>query len=109
MDSLKGAAKRNWHKRMKVLMDTEPAKKWRIQDLWPEKSDKDIAEKLAEHFNKIARNFEQLDEKKIPRTYDCPIHDLTTAEVQVRLRTFRKPNSVVLADIPPLASHQVPC
>ena len=74
--SLKGAAKKNWHRRMKVLMDSEPTKKWKVQDLWPEKNKKDVAELLAEHFNRIARDFEKLDVNKIPRTYDAPILDL---------------------------------
>ena len=43
VQSLKGAIRKNWHRRMKVLMNTEPTKRWKIQDLWPGQSDQDIA------------------------------------------------------------------
>ena len=72
--SLKGAARKNWHRRMKVLMDSEPTRKWSVRDLWPDRSDRDIAELLADHFNQISMEFTPLKDE------DCLLYTSDAAD-----------------------------
>ena len=82
-------------------MDTEPAKKWKVQHLWPEKSKKEVSELLAAHFNKILSEFTPLRAENIPSTFSKPIRDLTLEEVSTKLKKLKKPHSTVPGDIPP--------
>ena len=78
-------------------MDAEPARRWKIQDLWPEKGDEEISKLLAEHFNKIGRDFLLLGATQ--RMYDRRIADLTVEEVSLRLKSYKKPASMVPGDV----------
>ena len=63
--------------------------------------DSQIAEKLADHFNGISSEFDGLDPDDIPVTYSSPLTPLTVDQVAARLRTIRKPKSMVKHDIFP--------
>ena len=82
-------------------MNSEPVKKWRIQNLWPDKSDREISELLAAHFNKISNEFTPIRAENVPTTFSKPIRDLKIKEVSARLKKFKKPNSTVPGDLPP--------
>lgn len=64
-------------------------------------SDRQVAEKLADHFGGISSEFEGLDPADIPTTYSCPIPLITPGQLVARLRSFRKPKSMVRHDIFP--------
>ena len=67
----------------------------------PDLNDKEVAEKLADHFNGISNEFDGLDPNKILTTYSSPVRVLTVGEVANRLRKIRKPKSMVKHDIFP--------
>ena len=86
---------------MKILMDSEPSRKWNVLDMWPGKSEAEVSEILADHFNAIARNFVPLTDEDVFLSYSRDIPDLTRDQVSTRLRTFKKPASTVPGDLPP--------
>ena len=64
-------------------------------------SDKAAADKLADHFNGISREFSGISPEEIPETYSAPVPVLNVEQVATRLRVFRKPKSMVKYDIFP--------
>ena len=54
-----------------------------------------MAEKLADHFNGISLEFNGLDPADIPLTYPSPISALTVDQVAKRLKSIKKPKSMV--------------
>ena len=105
--SLSGASKKNWHRRMKILMDTEPSRKWNVKDLWPTASDKEVAEKLATHFNNVSKNFTPVNSTS-PVTYNREIPSIPVAIMSARLKSFKKPASTVPGDLPPCLLYTSP-
>ena len=90
---------RNYFKAVKKLNsgDTEQ-QQWRISDQFPGKCDQDIADEVADFFNKISQEYVPL----IPIESDaaagaCP----APQEISGRLKSFRKPKSRVDGDIFP--------
>ena len=75
-----------------------------VRSLFPNKDDKQVAESLAEYFNRISGEFEPLQEHEVPgnnraRAKLLPL--LEKHEVSAHLRKFRKPKSMVKGDIFP--------
>ena len=85
---------------MKLLMDSEPTRKWNVQDLWPDLCKAEVAEKLADHFNSISRDFHPVTNP--PRTYERHIANIKEEEMCNRLKSFKKPASTVPGDLPPM-------
>ena len=95
-------ANRNFYKHVKNFGRAERPKLFDVRDLMPARlSDKQIAEELAEYFNRISNEFEPLMPGEIPctRTKELPV--LEQYEVAARIRRFRKPKSTVPGDIFP--------
>ena len=73
-----------------------------VRELMEEgKPDEEIAEDLAEYFNRISKEFDPLGPGDIPCTRDEELPVLHEYEVAARIRKFRKPKSTVPGDIFP--------
>lgn len=75
-------------------------KEWSIYELFPDKNDKDIAEHVAEFFNKISAEYQPLQSSEAA-PLDCTIICPPLHEISSRLKYCRKPKSRVPGDIPP--------
>ena len=69
--------------------------------LFPGKSEAEVSELLAGHFNAISSEFSPLEPRDIPTTYPQTIKRFERHEVAGRLRRFRKPKSMVTGDLFP--------
>lgn len=101
-EMLKTNNKRKYFQTVKLLgqPDTKAAEEWTIGSMFPGKSDAEIADTVAEYFNRISREYTPLrtdDCESGIATQDCPaVH-----EVAARLKKIRKPRSRVSGDIFP--------
>ena len=99
---LSSDAGRTFFKNVKSYNCKERPPQFDVRSLFEEGlDDQAIAEKLADHFNGISREFDGLDPSAVPDTYSADVPTLTVAEVSNRLRRFKKPKSMVPHDIFP--------
>ena len=95
-------AGRTFFKNVKSYNSKERPPPFNVRDIFDSSlTDKEVSEKLADHFNGISNEFDGLDPSKVPKTFSEPVKILTEAEVEARLRRFRKPKSMVAHDIFP--------
>ena len=90
---------REYFKTVKMMSDRTGAKEeWTIRDLYNTETDQEVAEDVAEFFNKISQEYTPL--QTMP-SYDCS--DLCPAmhEISARLKFCKKPRSQVPGDIHP--------
>ena len=88
-------------KNCKMYQSKDRPKQFDPRTLFPGKSDLEVANILAEHFNAISREFNLLEPSDIPLTFSAPIAELARHEVSACIRHFRKPKSMVRGDIFP--------
>ena len=107
---LQNDANRAFFKNIKAYKSKEKPPDFNVRSLFErELNDKQVAEKLADHFNGISCEFNGLAPDQIPATYSSPIPALDPAKVLSRLRTIRKPKSMVKHDIfPSLVNEAAP-
>lgn len=72
-----------------------------VRPLLPGLTDQEVAEKLADYFNQVSREFDPLSPGQIPCTMDSAIPRLKEYEVAKRIKNFRKPKSMVPGDVFP--------
>ena len=89
----------SFHKCVKAFIDAENRRVWSPTELDPTKSDKEMAEILAEHFNDIRSEYQPLDVNSIPSTYDSTIEDLQHSDIIRMIKESTKPKSRVSGDI----------
>ena len=95
-------AGRTFFKNVKSYNCKERPPQFDVRTLFPDSlSDLQVAERLADHFNGISREFEGLDLGSVPTTYSSAVPVLTVDQVAARLRRFKKPKSMVRHDIFP--------
>ena len=94
-------AARTFFKNVKMYNCKERPPQFDVRSLFSNLDDQAISEKLADHFNGISMEFDGLDPTAMPSTYSAPVQILTAWEVEQRLRSFRKPKSMVKHDIFP--------
>ena len=94
-------SERCFFKNIKSYGSKEKPKQFDVRALTPNFSDKECAEKLADHFNAISQEFQPLEPSQIPRTFSEPLPSLEVFQVAGRLRAFRKPKSMVRGDLFP--------
>ena len=94
-------ADRNFFKQTKNYMTKERKAPFDVRDLFPGRTESQVADILAEHFNAISCEFKQLENDEIPKTYSKAVPELPIHEVALRQKKFRKPKSVVKGDIFP--------
>ena len=98
---LSSDAGRTFFKNVKAYNCKERPPQFDVRNMFPDDDDQAISEKLADHFNGISLEFDGLDQSSIPTTYSSQVRLLSEAEVEQRLRKFRKPKSMVKHDIFP--------
>ena len=99
---LSSDAGRTFFKNVKSYNSKEKPPQFDVRTLFPAGlNDQEIAEKLADHFNGISLEFDGLDPDSVPTTYSSPVQILSCSEVAKRLRSFKKPKSMVKHDIFP--------
>ena len=84
---------RNFFKNVKNYKSAKREAPFDVLTLFPGKSEPEVAEILAEHFNSISSEFDPLEQHQIPVT--------RSNEVAGRIRHFKKPKSMVRGDIFP--------
>ena len=94
-------ASRNFFRNVRSYRSRENPPQFNVSDLYPELDDAAASEKLAEHFNAISNEFAGLDPSQIPTTSSIALPALSIAEVMGRLKSFKKPKSMVAGDIFP--------
>ena len=103
-------AMRSFFKNAKAYSSREKPASFDVRSLFPGGlSDREVSERLADHFNGISSEFDGLDPTAIPTTYSCPIPPITIPQLVTRLRAFKKPKSIVRHDIfPALVNEAAP-
>ena len=94
-------ASRNFFRNVKSYKSRENPPQFNVADLYPELDDREVAEELANHFNTISSEFGGLDPAQIPSTVSVSLPNLSIAAVMTRLKSFKKPKSMVKGDIFP--------
>ena len=101
-------AGRVFFKNVKPYRTREKPTTFDIRSLCPTgKSDAQVAERLADHFNGISNEFSGLDPADIPETYTSPLPPITPLQVSKRLKEFKKQKSMVRHDIFPTLINDV--
>lgn len=94
-------ASRNFFKNVRAYKNREKPPQFNVADLYPELDDGEVAEELATHFNTISSEFDGLLPSQVPVTNSLALPDLSIATVLARLKSFKKPKSMVRGDIFP--------
>ena len=77
---LQDDASRNFFKHAKNFSRFEKPKEFDVRSLLPDKSDAEVADVLADFFNKVSREFEALEPHQIPITKDRKLPVLNVSE-----------------------------
>ena len=96
---------KGYYKAVKVLNSKEAPIIWEICSLYPDKSEAEIAEIVAEFFNSISQEYPPLPDPGIPWSRDMP-EIIAIHEIASRLKSLKKPKSVVHGDINPVLVTQ---
>ena len=73
-------------------------------------TDLQAAEECADYFSAISDEFVPLDMSNIPSTYSLPLQRVSRDEITARLKSFKKPRSMVPGDIfPQLVNNYAVC
>ena len=94
-------ANRSFFRLVKAFNTPEKPQTFDVRSLRPGASDQEVAEELADYFNRISSEFDPLTEEQIPTTGDRILPTLALHEVAARIRRFRKPKSMVSGDVFP--------
>ena len=94
-------ANRSFFRLVKAFNTPEKPQTFDVRSLRPGKTDQEVAEELADHFNRISAEFDGLSPDQIPTTKNRVIDPLMPHEVSSRLKHFRKPKSMVAGDVFP--------
>ena len=103
-------ANRHFFKHIKSYSAREKPPEFQVGDLFPGEEDAAVAEKLADHFNAISKEFDGITEDQVPLTeVEQVVPILSRVEIENKLRSFRKPKSRVKGDIfPALVNRAAP-
>ena len=94
-------AAKSFHKHVKAYKSREKASCFDIRDLYQGRTDEQVAEDLADHFNSISSEFDGLNAEEIPQSHSYSLPVLSVEDVRKRLISIRKPKSTVKGDIFP--------
>ena len=92
---------RSFFKSIKAFGTSDKPKQFDVRSLCPGKDDQEVAEELADFFNRISAEFRGLDADDIPVTRSASLPKLDLHQVAGRIRRFRKPRSMVKGDVFP--------
>ena len=94
-------ANRNFYRHVKSFSRFEKPAVFDVRSLFPGSTDKQAAEKLADYFNEVSREFEPLEPHDIPCSKPSGGATLERFEVAARLKKMRKLKSMVPGDVFP--------
>ena len=100
-------ASRAFFKNVKAYKSKEKPPQFDLHELYPDRSDPEIADELASYFNAISSEFDGLTPDRIPEVPLGHLPFLSHADVAARLTKFRKPKSMVKGDIFPKLVNEV--
>ena len=100
-------ASTHFYRNVKSFKNAEKPKEFDVRDLRPGKSDKEVADEVAEFFNRISREFAPLETTDIPLTYNKTLPEMSREEVEKMLRSAKKTKSMVKGDIYPTIVNDV--
>ena len=101
-DKLTGPdASKHFFKHVKSYSCKEKPKIFKVGDLFPHLSEKQTAEKLADHFSTVAGPQAPLEQADIPSSYSKPRPVLDPTEFMQKLKGMKNPKSTVKGDIFP--------
>ena len=93
----------NFFRHVSKLLGVNQPPRWSPASLYPDKSESEAAELLADYLNSISSKYEPLDESSMPRSHNRVLPVLSTEQVAKRLKESKKPTSTVPGDINPNA------
>ena len=82
---------RHFFKNVRNYQSKERAAPFDVKNLFPGLTERQVADKLAVHFNSISNEFKPLESWEIPVTYSKPLPLLQAFQVSGRIKKFRKP------------------
>ena len=94
-------ASSQFYKNVRSFKNAEKPKDFDVRSLRPGKTDGEVANEVAEYFNRISREFSPLEAWQIPLTYHRELPSLTPGEVEEMLKGAKKTKSMVIGDIYP--------
>ena len=95
-------AERHFFKNCKNYQAKERPQPFDVRTLLPDMGDMEVAEKLADFFNKISAEFTPLEPQDIPQSHRRGLPTLEPFQVAGRLKVFKKPKSMVQGDVFPV-------
>ena len=95
-------ANTDFFRNIKNFSSAEKPKSFDVRSLRPGVSDAEVAKEVAEYFNRISQEFRPLETNEIPTTYDREVTKMTEEEVEKKLKTAKKPKSMVQGDVFPV-------
>ena len=100
-------ASTQFYKNVKSFKNAEKPREFDVRDLRPGKQDKEVADEVAQYFNRISCEFRPLETCEIPFTYHRDLPRLSTAEVEKMITGAKKTKSMVRGDIYPRLVNDV--
>ena len=94
-------ASRNFYRYVKSYSSKEKPEAFDVWKLFEKKSDPEILEDFADHFSGFSADLGGIANFTIPEASSAPLTNLTLDEVAKKLKSFRKPRSMVPGDIFP--------
>lgn len=92
---------RSFFRLVKSFSTPEKPQTFDVRNLRPGASDAEVAEELADFFNRVSSEFDPLTPDQIPTTYPRSLPRLELHEVASRIKRFRKSKSMVEGDVFP--------
>lgn len=86
---------------IKQLKSADQPTRWDVRDLNPDMTDEELANDLSRFFNGISDEFSPLTEDDIPQAHSRVRSQILPHEISARLRTCKKPKSMLDGDIFP--------
>ena len=102
-------ASSQFYRNVKSFKNAEKPREFDVRDLRPGLTDKEVANEVAEFFNRISREFSPLEAWQIPMTYHRDLPKLSRSEVEKMLKSAKKTKSMVKGDIFPSLMNEVAC
>ena len=94
-------ANRSFFRLVKAFNTPEKPQTFDVRSLCPGMSDPQVANNLADFFNRISEEFDPLSPDQIPVAHWRRLEPLSPHEVSARIKRFRKPKSMVAGDVFP--------
>ena len=95
-------ASKFFYKHVKAYRSREKPPDFNVCNLFPEKSKKEVAESLVDHFNAISKEFSGIPEGKMHVAHAELLPLISWAQVETQLCSFKKTGSMVEGDIFPV-------